>query len=809
MKRLWHILGLGLLLAVMVECGNSPDSLVRTGTHSQSGTAALNALKEIDSLMWKQPDSALTVMLKFAASPEADSLGEFEGHYCQMLISELLYKNDYEQSNREQLLKAVDYFDSIVAVDGYKTDSRRDAPRASAKNVQNIAFLDARAHYINGVGYYEKDEVVNACAEYLQTLEMMEEHFEEKELVEKKAIFMTYTYNRLTELFSAQFMMEPAIACGERALMFCRIEPTSSEGVSKILYRLGKQYDKMQDIDKARLYYNQALENISNTDNQVFRDIVSSKALCGYKSGVAIESSLDELFFVLKCSDTEKERLNRYLTIGGIFFYEGNYDSALFYLEPVFENNEVGLQAQAQAADFMRIIYDSIGNKEQSNVCMRFLTNQMKLDGENKALVSKLEDMFKNYQNQKQEKEAEAERERSINKTLKKIVPIAVVIVLTIILFAKLKSKKLLKEQQEEADRVLGETEQKHEKELRLWQAEANKTLEKTKRKYEEELRQLKTDTEQQLEDVERKHQQWMTKAKERHEEELKAQKDQSEKEINKTKLRHVEELEAERNAYQKEQEKLRQNLQQREAQVNALEKALEQQSEESAKQRAAFLNEEICQRILEILHGKHITSRDTYCQHGIGLKEEDFKQLKDAVERHYKEFDNVLLSQCSSLKQSDLTLCHLHLLGLNEGEIGALKGQTYSGVKKHGERLQKKLGLDESVAEFVLRMTEGLYGNQIGAQNEAIDGTIPQKSKRISDKNDRLVQESGKKYMQKSMQKIVMLIAASPNITLSEMASQLGMSRNGVDKNIRKLKEKGIIRRVGPDKGGHWEVIE
>ena len=113
--------------------------------------------------MWKKPDSALTVMLKFAASPEADSLAEFDGHYCQMLISELLYKNYYEQSNREELLKAVDYFDSIVAVDGYKTDSRRDAPRASAKNVQNAVFLDARAHYINGVGFYEQ---ADACATF-------------------------------------------------------------------------------------------------------------------------------------------------------------------------------------------------------------------------------------------------------------------------------------------------------------------------------------------------------------------------------------------------------------------------------------------------------------------------------------------------------------------------------------------------------------------------------------------------------------------------------------------------------------------
>ena len=64
-------------------------------------------------------------------------------------------------------------------------------------------------------------------------------------------------------------------------------------------------------------------------------------------------------------------------------------------------------------------------------------------------------------------------------------------------------------------------------------------------------------------------------------------------------------------------------------------------------------------------------------------------------------------------------------------------------------------------------------------------------------------------KSMQKSMQKILELIVASPDITLSEMATRLGMTRNGVDKNIRKLKDQGIIRRVGPDKGGHWEIIE
>ncbi len=368
----------------------------------------------------------------------------------------------------------------------------------------------------------------------------------------------------------------------------------------------------------------------------------------------------------------------------------------------------------------------------------------------------------------KQKKEAEAEREGAIKKTIKIIVPIAVVVVLAIIIFAKLKSKKLLKEQQEEADRKFGVTEQEHENELRRLQAEA----------------------EQRLTDAEQKHQQKVEEIVKRHEDELKLQKDKSEKEIEKTKKRHEAELEAERLAYQKEQKALRQNLQQREVQVSALEKALEQQHKEVAKQRTAFLNEEICQKILEILHGKHITSRDISNQHGIGLNEEDFKQLKDAVERHYKGFDNMLLGQCASLNQSDLTLCHLHLLGLSEGEIGALKGRTYSAIKKQNENLQEKIGMEENLSAYILKVAEGLIGHPERVLSEvALNET--------------------QKSSQKNSQKIVNLINERPEITTAEMAKIIGITRRSIVNITNRLQEEGIIRRVGPDKGGHWEVIE
>jgi ATP-dependent DNA helicase RecG len=38
-------------------------------------------------------------------------------------------------------------------------------------------------------------------------------------------------------------------------------------------------------------------------------------------------------------------------------------------------------------------------------------------------------------------------------------------------------------------------------------------------------------------------------------------------------------------------------------------------------------------------------------------------------------------------------------------------------------------------------------------------------------------------------------------------MSKEVGISTTAIYKNLSKLKRKGVIRRVGPDKGGHWEV--
>jgi ATP-dependent DNA helicase RecG len=51
-------------------------------------------------------------------------------------------------------------------------------------------------------------------------------------------------------------------------------------------------------------------------------------------------------------------------------------------------------------------------------------------------------------------------------------------------------------------------------------------------------------------------------------------------------------------------------------------------------------------------------------------------------------------------------------------------------------------------------------------------------------------------------------LIRKDEHITTNTIAETIGISVKGIEWQISKLKEEGIIKRIGPDKGGHWEVI-
>lgn len=48
-----------------------------------------------------------------------------------------------------------------------------------------------------------------------------------------------------------------------------------------------------------------------------------------------------------------------------------------------------------------------------------------------------------------------------------------------------------------------------------------------------------------------------------------------------------------------------------------------------------------------------------------------------------------------------------------------------------------------------------------------------------------------------------------NPYLSRKQLALNLGETEDTIQSQLRKLQKDGIIKRIGPAKGGHWEVVE
>lgn len=60
-----------------------------------------------------------------------------------------------------------------------------------------------------------------------------------------------------------------------------------------------------------------------------------------------------------------------------------------------------------------------------------------------------------------------------------------------------------------------------------------------------------------------------------------------------------------------------------------------------------------------------------------------------------------------------------------------------------------------------------------------------------------------------KSRDRILKLVNENPSHTAKTMASCLGLSVQAVQKQIAILKKENRLKRIGPDNGGYWKVLE
>jgi ATP-dependent DNA helicase RecG len=84
----------------------------------------------------------------------------------------------------------------------------------------------------------------------------------------------------------------------------------------------------------------------------------------------------------------------------------------------------------------------------------------------------------------------------------------------------------------------------------------------------------------------------------------------------------------------------------------------------------------------------------------------------------------------------------------------------------------------------------------------------------------DKFVEKTGKQLIEglgeklgvklgENEKKILHLIVADKFVTINSIAKSIGISTTAVENNLTKLKEKGMLRRIGSDKNGHWEVLK
>ena len=78
-----------------------------------------------------------------------------------------------------------------------------------------------------------------------------------------------------------------------------------------------------------------------------------------------------------------------------------------------------------------------------------------------------------------------------------------------------------------------------------------------------------------------------------------------------------------------------------------------------------------------------------------------------------------------------------------------------------------------------------------------------------LVDNSEKVGEKVGEKHLTTNRKQIMRAIEKNNNITIKELAQIIGIAEKNVENNIKVLKEAGLIKRIGPPKGGYWEVVQ
>ena len=71
---------------------------------------------------------------------------------------------------------------------------------------------------------------------------------------------------------------------------------------------------------------------------------------------------------------------------------------------------------------------------------------------------------------------------------------------------------------------------------------------------------------------------------------------------------------------------------------------------------------------------------------------------------------------------------------------------------------------------------------------------------------NEIYIDEFGIKFSDNEKQ-VLLLLCADPSLSASEIADRIGISKRGVEKQLKKFKDAGILNRKGNNRTGSWII--
>lgn len=267
-------------------------------------------LAMVDSIIWDHPDSALALLEKMPKPAPSDKLN----HATWCLLYTQAWDKNYKKHTSDSLINiAIEYF----------------APREDARRKAQVWFYKASV-------FKDLSKLEEATAYYVQAKDLIGS-FDDP-------LFASLICETLGRVYREQKLYDKAFELFRMSIRFVSQVPRRSDR-SHAYSELGRTFAECDELDSARYYFEQSLENgILINDLQVRSMAIGELGVVCQKKGnyeKALEYKKEELAWELQLGDSINFSAAKY-GVATVFYQMGQLDSAEVYLKEAMNTSHIG-----------------------------------------------------------------------------------------------------------------------------------------------------------------------------------------------------------------------------------------------------------------------------------------------------------------------------------------------------------------------------------------------------------------------------------------------------------------------------------